>query len=100
VPPSPRSAYRCRRSGPRTRSCWKFRPSTEEEAFAADGWDNQPFLEPVEANATFAYPASPNAADLTAIMTPAMESVMAFETEPQDLVKANNDVNQILSAGS
>jgi len=33
-------------------------------------------------------------------MSPAMDSVMAFETEPQDLVKANNDVNQILSAGS
>jgi multiple sugar transport system substrate-binding protein len=71
-----------------------------KQAFAAAGWDIQPFLEPVEANATFAYPASPNAADLTAIMSPAMDSVMAFETEPQDLVKANDDVNQILSANS
>jgi multiple sugar transport system substrate-binding protein len=33
-------------------------------------------------------------------MTPAMDSVMAFETDPSSLVKANNDVNKILSANA
>ncbi|TWD82304.1 carbohydrate ABC transporter substrate-binding protein (CUT1 family) [Kribbella amoyensis] len=69
-------------------------------AFKADGWDITPFLEPVAAGATFAYPASPNAADLTAIMSPAMDSVMAFETDPADLVEANDEVNQVLAAAS
>jgi multiple sugar transport system substrate-binding protein len=71
-----------------------------KQAFAADGWDVTPFLEPVEAGATFAYPANPNAADVSAVMQPAMDSVMSFETEPADLVKANKDVNKILAATS
>jgi multiple sugar transport system substrate-binding protein len=71
-----------------------------KQAFAADGWDVTPFLEPVEAGNTFSYPANPNAADVSAVMTPAMDSVMAFETDPSSLVKANNDVNKILSANA
>jgi multiple sugar transport system substrate-binding protein len=71
-----------------------------KKAFAADGWDVTPFLEPVEAGNTFAYPANPNAEDVSAVMTPAMDSVMAFETDPPALAKANNDVNKILSATS
>ena len=48
----------------------------------------------------FPYPANPNAADVSAVMTPAMESVFSFESDPTSLIKANNDVNQILSANS
>jgi multiple sugar transport system substrate-binding protein len=33
-------------------------------------------------------------------MTPAMESVMSFETDPTSLIKANNDVNKILAANA
>jgi multiple sugar transport system substrate-binding protein len=32
------------------------------------------------------------------VMTPAMDAVMSFEAEPASLAKANDDVNQILSA--
>lgn len=69
-------------------------------AFAKSGWDVTPFLEPVEAGDVFAYPANPNAADVTAVMTPAMDAVMSFEAEPASLAKANDEVNQILSANS
>jgi multiple sugar transport system substrate-binding protein len=69
-------------------------------AFAADGWDVTPFLEPVEAGDVFAYPANPNSADVNAVMTPAMESVLAFEKDPSSLAEANDEVNQILSAAS
>ena len=69
-------------------------------AFAKSGWDVTPFLEPVEAGNVFPYPANPNAADVTAVMTPAMESVMSFEADPSSLSKANNDVNKILSANT
>jgi multiple sugar transport system substrate-binding protein len=69
-------------------------------AFEADGWDVTPFLEPVEAGDVFAYPANPNAADVTAVMVPAMDAVMSFEKEPSSLAEANKDVNQILSAAS
>jgi multiple sugar transport system substrate-binding protein len=31
-------------------------------------------------------------------MTPAMESVVGFASDPSSLIKANNDVNKILSA--
>ncbi|MFC0626543.1 ABC transporter substrate-binding protein [Kribbella deserti] len=71
-----------------------------QQAFTADGWDITPFLEPVQAGATFAYPANPNAADVSSVMKPAMDSVMAFETDPADLVEANNNVNRILAAAS
>ena len=69
-------------------------------AFEADGWDVTPFLEPVSAGDVFAYPANPNAADVSAVMVPAMDAVMAFEKEPASLAEANDDVNQILSAVS
>lgn len=69
-------------------------------AFEADGWDVTPFLEPVSAGDVFAYPANPNAADVSAVMVPAMDAVMAFEKEPASLAEANDDVNQILSAAS
>jgi multiple sugar transport system substrate-binding protein len=71
-----------------------------QAAFAKAGWDVTPFLEPVQAGDVFPYPANPNAADVSAVMTPAMESVLSFETDPTSLIKANNDVNQILSANS
>jgi len=73
---------------------------TAEAAFTKAGWDITPFLEPVEAGNVFPYPANPNAADVSAVMTPAMESVMGFESDPSSLIKANDDVNQILSAAS
>jgi len=38
------------------------------------------------------------AADLVAVMTPAMDSVLAFETELSDPAEANEEVNQILAA--
>jgi multiple sugar transport system substrate-binding protein len=69
-------------------------------AFAKSGWDVTPFLEPVEAGDVFAYPANPNAADVTAVMTPAMDAVMSFEAAPASLGKANNDVNKILAANT
>lgn len=69
-------------------------------SFAKAGWDVTPFLEPVESGDVFPYPANPNAADVSAVMTPAMESVLGFQSDPTSLVKANNDVNQILSANS
>ena len=69
-------------------------------AFAKNGWDVTPFLEPVEAGDVFPYPANPNAADVTAVMTPAMDAVMSFEADPSSLSKANNDVNKILSANA
>jgi multiple sugar transport system substrate-binding protein len=37
---------------------------------------------------------------VTAVMTPAMESVMSFEAEPSSLAKANNDVTKILAVNS
>jgi multiple sugar transport system substrate-binding protein len=67
-------------------------------AVAADGWDVTPFLETAEAGDVFPFPANPNAADVSAVMTPAMESVMSFEADPSSLAKANDDVNQILAA--
>jgi multiple sugar transport system substrate-binding protein len=69
-------------------------------AFAKAGWDVTPFLEPVEAGDVFPYPANPNAADVSAVMTPAMESVMSFASDPSSLAKANNDVNKILAANA
>jgi len=38
------------------------------------------------------------AADLVAVMTPAMDSVLAFETELSDPAEADEEVNQILAA--
>ena len=67
-------------------------------AFAKSGWDVTPFLEPVESGDVFPYSANPNAADVTAVMTPAMDAVMSFEAEPSSLSKANDEVNKILSA--
>jgi multiple sugar transport system substrate-binding protein len=69
-------------------------------AFSKAGWDVAPFLEPVEAGDVFSYPANPNAADVSAVMTPAMDSVLSFQSDPGSLIKANNDVNKILSAGA
>ncbi len=71
-----------------------------KEAFAKAGWDVTPFLEPVEAGDVFPYPANPNSADVSAVMTPAMESVLGFESGPISLSQANDDVNQILAASS
>ena len=56
--------------------------------------------EMTEAGDVFPYPANPNAADVTAVMTPAMESVMSFEAEPSSLAKANDDVNKILAVNT
>ena len=44
------------------------------QAFAKSGWDVTPFLEPVEAGDVFAYPANPNAADVTAVSRPAEDA--------------------------
>ena len=35
----------------------------------------------------FPYPANPNAADVTAVMTPAMDAVMSFEAPPSSLAR-------------
>ena len=66
--------------------------------FAAAGWDVTPFLEPVEAGNVFPFPANPNAADVSAVMTPAMEAVVGFQADPSSLAKANEEVNEILAA--
>jgi multiple sugar transport system substrate-binding protein len=71
-----------------------------EAAFASKGWDVTPFLEPVQAGDVFPFPANPNAADVTAVMTPAMDAVMSFEAEPGSLAEANDEVNKILSANT
>jgi multiple sugar transport system substrate-binding protein len=71
-----------------------------KEKFAANGWDVTPFLETVEAGDVFPYPANPNAADVSAIMTPAMDSVLSFDSPPSSLAKANDDVNKILAANA
>lgn len=68
--------------------------------FAKAGWDVTPFLEPVEAGNVFPFPANPNAADVSAVMTPAMEAVVGFQADPSSLAKANEEVNEILSATS
>jgi multiple sugar transport system substrate-binding protein len=69
-------------------------------AFAKAGWDVTPFLEPVEAGDVFPFPANPNAADVSAVMVPAMESVVGFQSDPSSLAEANEEVNQILAANS
>ncbi|TDC76840.1 ABC transporter substrate-binding protein [Streptomyces hainanensis] len=64
------------------------------DAYAADGVDVEPFTRQVSEGTTFLFPITDHAADIDAIMTPALEAVLSGA--PLDrLVAANEEVNDL-----
>jgi multiple sugar transport system substrate-binding protein len=64
--------------------------------FAEKGIDVTAFTVHVEDRTTFLPPITENAADINAIMEPAMEEVMGFDKDPSYLGKVNDQVNAFL----
>ena len=64
-------------------------------AFKSKGVDVTPFTTQVKDGTTFLFPITDHAAEITAIMQPAMDAVMAFKAEPSSLTAANDQVNAL-----
>lgn len=66
-------------------------------AFQAKGVDVAPFTVQVDEETTFLFPITDHAADITAIMTPAMDAVLAGKTDVSSLTEANDQVNALFN---
>lgn len=66
-----------------------------QAAFKAKGIDVTPFLVQVQDKTTFLFPITDHAAEITNIMTPAMDNVLSGKAEVGSLTDANNQVNQL-----
>ena len=64
-------------------------------AFKAKGIDVTPFTEQVKDRTTFLFPLTEKAAEVEAIMTPAMDDVMNFGADVSTLTDANDQVNAL-----
>ena len=64
-------------------------------AFADKGVDVTPFTMQVEQGTTFLFPITDFAADITAIMQPAMDEVVGLKAPVSSLTEANNQVNAL-----
>ncbi len=64
-------------------------------AFKAKGVDVTPFTQQVDDGTTFLFPITDNAADITAIMQPAMDAVMGGKAPASSLTQANDQVNAL-----
>ena len=64
-------------------------------AFKAKGVDMTPFTDLVKNKETFLFPISDHAADITAIMGPAMQSFLSFKADASSFTAANDQVNQL-----
>lgn len=67
-----------------------------KKAFAAKGIDVSPFTDHVKDGTTFLFPITDNAADITAIMQPAMDAVLSGKADAGSLSGANEKVNALL----
>jgi multiple sugar transport system substrate-binding protein len=73
-------------------------PSSTDKAiaaFKAKGLDMTPFTDLVKNKETFLFPISDHAADITAVMNPAMQSFLSFKTDASAFTDANTQVNQL-----
>ncbi len=68
---------------------------TAVAAFEAKGVDVSPFTVHVEEGTTFLFPITDNAADVNAIMQPAMDAVLAGSADVSSLTDANEQVNAL-----
>lgn len=66
-----------------------------EKKFQEKGVDTEAFTTHLEQDTTFLYPITENAADVDAIMRPAMDAVMAGKADPSSLTEANEQVNAL-----
>ena len=66
-----------------------------EQAFKAKGVDVSAFTVQVKDKTTHLAPVTDHGSDVTAIMTPAMDSVVGFKSDVNSLVQANKQVNQL-----
>ena len=64
-------------------------------AFKAKGVDVSPFTVQVDEKTTFLFPITDNAADVNAIMQPAMDAVLQGKSDVSSLTKANEQVNAL-----
>ena len=64
-------------------------------AFKSKGVDVTPFTTQVKDGTTFLFPITDHAAEIAAIMTPAMDAVMAFKAPLSSLTAANDQVNAL-----
>jgi multiple sugar transport system substrate-binding protein len=67
------------------------------KAFNAEGVDVTPFTTQVDDGTTFLYPITDFAADITAIMQPAMDAVLGGKAPASSLNKANDQVNALFN---
>ncbi len=65
------------------------------KAFEAKGIDVTPFTLQVEEGTTFLFPITDHAADINAIMQPAMDQVMSGKAPASSLTQANEQVNAL-----
>lgn len=73
-------------------------PSSTEKAVAAfkeKGVDMSPFTDRVSKNETFLFPITNHAADVDAIMKPAMQAFLTFHADSSSFVQANEQVNAL-----
>ena len=66
-----------------------------KKAFEAKGVDVTPFTQQVDDGTTFLFPITDNAADINAIMQPAMDAVMGGKAPASSLTEANQQVNAL-----
>jgi multiple sugar transport system substrate-binding protein len=66
-------------------------------AFKAKGQDMTPFTDRVTDKETFLFPITDHAADITAIMDPAMQSFLSFKTDAGAFTDANTQVNALFN---
>ena len=66
---------------------------TAKQAFAAKGIDVAPFTIHIEQGTTLLHPITDYAADINAILEPAMEQVMGFGAAPTHMTEVNGQVN-------
>jgi multiple sugar transport system substrate-binding protein len=67
-------------------------------AFKAKGVDVTPFTVQVKDKTTFLFPITDHAADITAIMTPAMDAILSGKAPVTSLTKANEQVNALFKS--
>ncbi|MCV2395683.1 sugar ABC transporter substrate-binding protein [Actinotalea sp. M2MS4P-6] len=75
-------------------------PSSAELAktsFADRGIDVDPFMVQVQDGTTFLFPITDHAADVNAIMQPAMDAVMGGTADVSSLTEANDEVNALFN---
>ena len=68
-----------------------------EAAFKAKGIDPEGFLVQVKDKTTFLFPITDHAADITAIMGPAMQSFLSFKSDASAFTDANKQVNALFN---